>query len=164
MYVLEENDSKNNNRPTRIVSGATKNTTGHWRTHCAQFKIRAYNFIITPGYVNSICDCMICDILWDNFGPFMGFTEDLLRLKSNLKSTSLTFTELFIDLKLKGQKIMSCPDLMFLTEEEDEIAPLIGNFFFVKLNYIPIFHDLKNLVNYRILVIQFHIKDFFFCL
>ena len=73
---------------------------------------------------------MICDILWDNFGPFMGFTEDLLRLKSNLKSTSLTFTELFIDLKLKGQKIMSCPDLMFLTEEDDEITPLSGNFFF----------------------------------
>ena len=71
---------------------------------------------------------MICDILWDNFGPFMGFTEDLVRLKSNIKSTSLTFTELFIDLKLKGQKIMSCPDLMFLTEE-DKITPLRGNFF-----------------------------------
>ena len=120
MYYIEENVFKNK-RPTRIVSGATKNITGHWRTHCAQFKIRAYNLILTPGYVHSTCDCMMCDILIDNFGPFMGFTEDLLRLKSNLNSTSLTFSELFIDLKLKGQKIISCPDLMFLTDEDDQI-------------------------------------------
>ena len=38
------------NTSTRVVTGATKNATGHWRSHCWQAKLRGYNLILTPGY------------------------------------------------------------------------------------------------------------------
>ena len=38
------------NTTTRVVTGATKNSTGHWRSHCWQAKVKGYNLILTPGY------------------------------------------------------------------------------------------------------------------
>ena len=104
-----------------MVSGATKNMTGHWKSHCYQANIRAYNLILTPGYSRSTCDCMICNILWDNFGPFMSRKEDLLKLDSNFVPWVM-FTNFFMQLKMKNQHILLCPDLMFHTSE-DEILP-----------------------------------------
>ena len=104
-----------------MVSGATKNITGHWKSHCYQANIRAYNLILTPGYSSSTCDCMICNMLWDNFGPFMSRKEDLLKLDSKFPPTVM-FTELFLELKMKGQHILLCPDLMFHTIE-DKLLP-----------------------------------------
>ena len=64
--------------------------------------------------------CMICNVLWDNFGPFMSRKEDLLKLDSNFPP-NVMFTEFFIKLKMKGQHILLCPDLMFHTNEDEAL-------------------------------------------
>ena len=81
-----------------VVSGATKNATGHWKSHCWQAITRNYNLILTPGYSQSMCDCMVCNILWDNFGPFMTYKEDLLKLDSSISSPTLMFLDLFLQM------------------------------------------------------------------
>ena len=59
---------------------------------------------------------MVCDVIWDQFGPFMAFKEDLLALDSSL-SSDLMFTDFFLKLRSKGQSIFSCPDVMFHTKK-----------------------------------------------
>ena len=50
------------NSDVKVVSGATKNGTGHWKTDCFQSEIVNYNLYIKPGYEESVCDCMICSV------------------------------------------------------------------------------------------------------
>ena len=90
---------------------------GFWRSHCWQASKKGYDFILTPGYSQSKCDCMICNTLWDNFGPFMASKNDLLKLDTNL-NPELMFMDLFIKTNKNGHNILSCPDLMFHIDKD----------------------------------------------
>ena len=104
------------NTTNRVVTGATKNASGHWRSHCWQTKVKSYNLILTPGYRTSQCDCMSCNLFWDNFGPFLAFTEDILvGLDSNLTNPMLMFANFFLKLSQGGYNLLSCPDVLFHT-------------------------------------------------
>ena len=39
------------NDKVRVATGATKNATGHWKSHCWQARMRGYHLVFTPGYV-----------------------------------------------------------------------------------------------------------------
>ena len=101
-----------------MVSTATKNRTGHWKSHCWQAKIQAYNLVLEPGYQKSKCDCMICSVLWENHGPFIARAETLnLYLDGTIPSNEIMFMDLFLKLNNAGLEILSCPDLLIQTSD-----------------------------------------------
>jgi hypothetical protein len=102
-------------KSTGVVSGATRNTTGHWRSHCWQTNMGFYNLVLTPGYISSYCDCMKCSIFWDNFGPFMATKTDLEDHldAASFSSTQMMFADFFLKINHIGKSLVTCPDVMF---------------------------------------------------
>ena len=100
-----------------VVSPATKNQSGHWKSHCWQAEVTQYKLILTPGYFQSQCDCMKCTMLWEDYGPFVAKTKDLTNfLDTNVGSSPYSmFTDFFLRMKLSNQYLVSCPDLMVET-------------------------------------------------
>ena len=109
------------------VTGPTRNKSGHWRSHCYQTEMTAYNLVLTPGYYQSTCDCQICSVLWDQNGPFVALTKDL---QMNLDATLflgqdqefLVFMDFFLSMREKGKLVVVCPDLMYYTGQ-NQLAP-----------------------------------------
>ena len=97
-----------------VVSGATRNLTGHWHTDCLQSNIVNYDLYLKPGYEESSCDCMKCAVS-DN-APFMTKTEIFTDLPLN---TDLGQKAMFLDWFLRVQKssleTIICPDIMYNT-------------------------------------------------
>jgi hypothetical protein len=97
-----------------VVAGATRNTTGHWRSHCWQTYMAFYNLVLTPGYRSSNCDCMKCSMFWDNFGPFVAKKTDLQNhLDSSFSSTQIMFADFFLKINHIHKSLVTCPDVMF---------------------------------------------------
>ena len=68
---------------------------------------------------------MKCNMFWDNFGPFLAFTEDLLvGLASDLTNPILMFANFFLKLSQQdgGDNLLSCPDVLFHTGS-DKMLP-----------------------------------------
>lgn len=103
-------------------TGATKNSSGHWRSHCWQANLKGYSLILGKGYHQSACDCQICSILWNNFGPFVALTSDLVEF-SSFSNPSLAFLDFFLYLDSRGKKVASCPDILFNTGPDLKSPP-----------------------------------------
>ena len=64
-------------------------------------------------------------MFWDNFGPFLASTEDLLvGLASDLTNPLLMFANFFLKLSQQdgGDNLLSCPDVLFHTGS-DKMLP-----------------------------------------
>ena len=64
-------------------------------------------------------------MFWDNFGPFLASTEDLLvGLASDLTNPILMFANFFLKLSQQdgGDNLLSCPDVLFHTGS-DKMLP-----------------------------------------
>ena len=103
-----------------VVSGATRNITGHWKTNCLQSHIVNYNLYMKPGYEHSSCDCMECAV--SDTSPFVTKIQVLEKIPLN---TSLEEDSMFVDwfLRLQGAslKTLLCPDIMYHTYHSDSM-------------------------------------------
>ena len=94
------------------VSGSTKNETGYWRTNCRQIEFKNYILNLQPGYVKSICDCMICPASLTS--PVITRNDILQKIPFVLKSdVELSLLTWFIKLKNHGYQSLLCPDVMY---------------------------------------------------
>lgn len=109
-------DAKN----AAAVTGATKNSTGHWRSHCWQTSISGHNLVLTPGYRQSTCDCMKCSLFWDSHGPFVARKSQLLSHLHPALGLQMMFVSFFLSMQSLGYDAFSCPDLMFLTADDPD--------------------------------------------
>ena len=95
-----------------VVSGSTKNSTGHWRTNCRQLELKNYILSLQPGYKKSVCDCMICPVSLGS--PLMVRRKVLdkipLTIKDDIELSLLTW---FIALKARGFQSLLCPEIMY---------------------------------------------------
>ncbi len=124
-----------NPRTLGAVSGATKNATGHWKTHCWQAEISAHNLVLSRGYHKSHCDCLICTMLWDDFGPFTARTKEMqVILDATMGTLNQVFVDFFLSLGLKSKTIYSCPDVMFTTVGNADLQ-LMDKSFWLKMAF-----------------------------
>ena len=107
-----------------VVSGATKNLTGHWHTDCLQSKVVNYYLYIKPGYERSDCDCMICNIV--DRAPFMTRKETFREFPLNLElGQHAMFLDWFLRIQKFAKTSLVCPDIMYNTFSSHPIVPTL---------------------------------------
>ncbi|XP_068081146.1 uncharacterized protein [Anabrus simplex] len=104
--------------PVGVAAGSTRNLTGHWKQGCQQTDIRNYLLHITHGYLHSTQDCMFCDHVSD---PFLVKTEVLRKVTfDETLPFQILFNDWFLQLKESGILAVTCPDIMFFINGEEE--------------------------------------------
>jgi len=98
-----------------VISGATRNASGHWRSPCLQAEIANYHLKLRPGYEESPCDCMKCDIAPG--GPLLLKSQLLKEVPFQMEedlSVEAALLSWFLDVRYKsGKTVLSCPDVLY---------------------------------------------------
>lgn len=100
-----------------VASGAYRDIKGYWRHGCLQTTAENYGLKYTRGYEHSLQECMYCD---DVLGPFVVKTDFLKRvpLTENMADGPALFRDWFLNVRLTGKLVVSCPDVMFFVNSE----------------------------------------------
>lgn len=107
-----------------VVSGAHRNTSGHWKAGCYQMKKLRGELSFDEGYDLSDNGCMFCDYVSGPFGVKKSFFLEYLSTKkqSTLKG-DFFYMQFFNHVRLTLQKrIHMCIDSMFYTQTSGLLA------------------------------------------
>lgn len=108
-----------------LVGGAVKDIkTGKWEHGCYQTQLKLNTLKYTKGYRTSRQECLYCESI---ASPFLGRKDMFLKFKFSKFDHGL-FEDLFLRLKRNGEKIISCPDIMFYIEKKEENEKELSDF------------------------------------
>uniref|UniRef100_T1IJR0 Cysteine-rich venom protein n=1 Tax=Strigamia maritima TaxID=126957 RepID=T1IJR0_STRMM len=101
----------------KVVGGATRNTSGHWKVGCYQSEMNNYVLEYKEGYQSSKNECMFCDYI---SSPFMAKTDFLkeITFDENLPNQVL-FQDFFIRVRNTGAFVLNCPDVMHFSSPSE---------------------------------------------
>lgn len=101
-----------------IVSGAHRNSTGHWRAGCYQMKQNRGEMAFDEGYDFSNNGCMFCDYV---SGPFGIKKETMVEYLKSVEQNNLSGDQFYMNMHFyfrqqMKKKILMCIDSMFYTK------------------------------------------------
>ncbi|CAM1154475.1 Uncharacterised protein g11246 [Pycnogonum litorale] len=125
-----------NVKGVKVVGGAYRNETDHWRVGCYQMKAKNYFLHFTDGYARSTGDCMVCDHLSSSF---VTTKEEITKNPFDERfSKSILYQSWFLNLKIAEKLAVSCPDIMYFQSTTDAVEVQSD-----KKNFLPLARQWK---------------------